>query len=218
MKFIDHILDFIYPPVCVLCGEEGKHPLCGECLSGLEPKPQTYSLRPFNVLTILPYEGSARELIHKMKFESHDRLATLLAELAIPYLQNLGERILIPVPIHPLRLRKRGFNQSEIIAKKIAKELGWKCKSLLRRTKNTDPQFNTNYEDRAENVKHAFAVTGKVESNKQYMLVDDVVTTTATLQSCAEALFDVGVSRVDTLAITNAIHSPSIIVDSDYFM
>ncbi len=159
MKLIDDILDFIYPPVCVICEKPGKHALCNDCLIQLEPKPEIYSLRLFNVLTILPYENVVRDLIHKMKFESHDRLGILLAELAAPYLQNLGERILIPVPIHPLRLRKRGFNHSEVIAKRIAKILGWKCNSrLLKRTKNTNPQFQTNLEDRAENVKNAFSL------------------------------------------------------------
>jgi len=221
MKFVSEILDYFYPPHCLICEKSGKHPLCNDCLSQLEPRPKVSSLRPFNVLTIFSYGDAIRDIIHKMKFDGHEEFGILLAELSAPYLVGLGERTLIPVPIHPFRLRTRGFNQSAVIAKRLAKLLGWKYGGkIIQRTKNTLPQLTLNLEDRAENVKDAFTPHpfAKINSNKHYMLIDDIMTTSSTLHSCASVLHKMGITLLDALAITRAGNSSTIIVDSEYFM
>ena len=221
MSLFNIILDFFYPPKCLVCDAPGKHPLCNDCLAQLEPRPSTFSLSMFNVLTILPYENAVRDLIHIGKFGGHEELWNLLAEVTAPYLQGLDKRVLIPVPIHPLRIRERGYNQSALIAKRLSRILGWEyCGRLIRRKRNSLPQFQLNYEDRAENVKHAFAPYpfANVDPKRHYMLVDDVITTSSTLQSCASVLYSMGATLVDALAVARAGDRTSIILDSEFFM
>ncbi len=175
----------------------------------------------FNVLTILPYQNAVRDLIHIGKFEGHEELWNLLAEITAPYLYGLEKRVLVPVPIHPLRIRERGFNQSAIIAKRLSRILGWEYHGrLIRRKKNSQPQFQLSYEDRAENVKYAFSPYpfAKINPRKHYMLVDDVVTTSSTLQSCGSILFSMSATLVDALAVARAGDRTSIRVDSEFFM
>jgi predicted amidophosphoribosyltransferase len=137
VNLFNAILDYFYPPRCLLCEKPGKHPLCNDCLTQFEPRPSTFSLSMFNVLTILPYQNAVRDLIHIGKFEGHEELWNLLAEITAPYLYGLEKRVLVPVPIHPLRIRERGFNQSAIIAKRLSRILGWEYHGRLIRRKKT---------------------------------------------------------------------------------
>ncbi len=220
-KVSSSLLDFLYPPVCLLCKKPGLHPLCGDCLTLLEPHPTTFSLRLFNALTILPYENTVRDIIHKIKFDSCEKLCDILSDLTYSYLVNLPKHTLVPVPIHPLRIRKRGFNQAAVIAKRLSKMLGWDyAPRLIWKTRNTRPQFELELHERAENVKDAFAPhpLAKLDPIKSYMLVDDIITTGSTLQSCAGVLQRMGASVITALAVARAGDAKTLIVDSSFFL
>ena len=96
--------------------------------------------------------------------------------------------LLMPVPLHPRRLRSRGYNQSALLAKGLSKKLGLEMdQRLLVRTRNTPPQVNASRDDRRENVQGSFRCVGPV-LGRAVILVDDVATTGSTLSACATAL------------------------------
>ena len=104
--------------------------------------------------------------------------------------------VLVPVPLHPRRLRSRGYNQSELLARALSKKLGMEMdQRLLARTRNTPPQVSASREDRRDNVQGSFRCDGRVDK-RPVILVDDVATTGSTLMACAGALKDAGAASV----------------------
>jgi len=107
----------------------------------------------------------------------------------------------IPVPLHPYKLKQRGFNQSAVIAESLSAHIQAECvTTLLKRKKNTVSQTTLSREERQENVKNAF-MTERDVTGETFLLVDDVITTGATLNSCAETLKKQGAARVDIAAL-----------------
>jgi len=150
-----------------------------------------------------------KELIHRFKYGKKIPLGKRLG-------QRLGETInddsiflksdfLIPVPLHKSRYRERGFNQSDIVAEGISKITGLSVlKNVLKRKKNTKDQTNLSREQREENVRGAFVVTEPERINgKKIILVDDVITTGATLSECAWMLKQAGAEKI--LGMTIAV-------------
>lgn len=157
------------------------------------------------------FDDYYKELIHRFKYGKKIPLGKRLA-------QRLGETIngdsdlktrnscfLIPVPLHKSRYRERGFNQSEIIAEEISKIIGLSVlKNVLKRKKNTKDQTNLSPQQREENVRGAFVVSQpEMINGKNIILVDDVITTGATLNECARMLKQAGAERI--LGITIAV-------------
>lgn len=207
MGLLDKVLDFIYPPECLVCGKPGKHPLCPTCSEDMVPDVKTMSVADFNLTTIFSYAGTSREVLHLCKFEGFDSLAVMLADVASNYIYNLKPRVLVPVPAHFFRMRQRGYNQSAIIAMHLAKKLQWVYNgTLLMRIRNTHPQFNLGIDERIGNVENSMGrhPLAKLDPKLRYMIVDDVVTTGATLKECARVLRQMGARHIDALAIFNA--------------
>jgi ComF family protein len=207
MGLVDKLVDLVYPPVCLVCGTPGHHPICSKCSEDMLPDPKTVSVTDFNLTTIYPYQGTGREVMHQFKFENYDVFASMLAEVASNYLYNMKPRVLVPVPVHFLRIRHRGFNQSAMIAWHLAKKLQWKYNGrLLIRSKNTRPQFSLDLDERIENIENAMAPYPfvKLDPKQRYMIVDDIVTTGATLRECARVLRKMGAVHIDALAIFHA--------------
>jgi len=171
--------------------------MCARCRRGLSP----HGLG----LSVGPYEGGLRLLIHELKFRGRQRVAERLAEriLQVPGCSSVLSRdaVLVPVPLHPRRRRERGFNQSELLAHAIGRRAGLRvaAETLVRRT-DTAPQTGLSRAGRRSNVAGAFAVRhrGSV-SGRVTVLVDDVVTTGATARACAKALKAAGAAEVRLL-------------------
>jgi ComF family protein len=162
------------------------------------------------------FDDYYRELIHRFKYGKKIPLGRRLG-------QRLGETIdddsiflksdlktqnscfLIPVTLHKSRYRERGFNQSEIVAEEISKATGLPfLKDMLKRKKNTKDQTNLSFQQREENVRGAFVVTEPGMINgKKIILVDDVITTGATLSECARMLKQAGAEKI--LGMTIAV-------------
>ncbi|MBP7732824.1 MAG: ComF family protein [Caldisericia bacterium] len=207
MGWADSIIDFIYPPVCLRCGKPGKHPLCANCSQDMVPDVKSTAVSNFNLTTIYPYHGTGRDVMHLFKFDGYDCFARPLAEVASNYIFNMQPRVLVPVPVHFLRIRQRGFNQSAMIGWHIAKLLGWKCNGrLVRRARNTKPQFNLDIDERMSNIENSMAPYpfAKINPKQRYMIIDDIVTTGATLAECARVLRKMGAVHIDALAIFHA--------------
>lgn len=151
--------------------------------------------------------GTTRELIHRLKYNRERRLAELLGQwLAEGFrderLMDFHPNLLVPVPLHALRRREREFNQSELIARSASKRLGIPCREILVRQRHTDTQTQFDRRHRMENLRDAFKLRKNVRVNEQrIVLVDDVLTTGATLDECARVLVEHGATRVCAITV-----------------
>ena len=150
------------------------------------------------------YEGPAEAAIHRFKYEGWRRLAAPLAQLVAERLvvEGLGARCVVPVPLHRERLRQRGFNQADLLARELRRRLViFEPGGKLVRTRPTPPQVGHDRLRRFENVRDAFEWHGPDLSGEAMLLIDDVATTGATLDSCAKALHDAGSGAVTGVSV-----------------
>ena len=134
-----------------------------------------------------------------LKFGKKLLYTRLFAELMLPYLDQIENKyVLMPVPLHKSRLRKRGYNQAYEIAKELSKATGRKIDTSLTRNKKTEMQAQLKFKQRAENVRNAFEVKKELK-NKNILLIDDVMTTGSTLKECAKTLLKSGAIDVKVL-------------------
>ena len=215
-------LDFVFPIHCAGCGREGGV-ICGQCVDGLDKVTQPYCRvcaapgvnglchwcsqypRGFDSLrSPFRFEGAVRDAIHRLKYKGERAAAGPLAELMAEYLGRNPAPVdaLIPAPLHPLRLRSRGYNQSALLAREIGKRLNLPVREdLLVRVRNPRPQVETqSQQERRSNVagnfEHRADATGLTA-----LLIDDVATTGSTLSECSTALKSAGASRVHALTL-----------------
>lgn len=200
-------------PLCGCCGvpfasaraAEFATPLCFEC----QREERSFDLaRSYGL-----YTGALRTLILQLKFRRRARLGKRLGERLSPLWESLEVRdaLLVPVPLHPSRQRQRGFNQAELLAQGLARALrgvGREApveKRCLRRTRPTPPQTGLSLAARRENVRGVFAVERPARvRDRAVTLIDDVMTTGATLSACAAALKQAGASHVWALTLARA--------------
>ncbi len=149
-------------------------------------------------------QGLVRDAVHRFKYGNLRAAAPELGELLAGYLaaHPIAGDVLAPVPLHPRRLRSRGYNQSELLAVELGKLTGLPVeKGLLERRKNTPPQVKAvSRDDRVENVRDSFVCVGDAAGLK-VILVDDVSTTGSTMSACAGVLKDGGAVSVWGLAL-----------------
>jgi ComF family protein len=155
-----------------------------------------------------PYDGPAGEAVRLLKFGGKMRMAPLLAEAIRPLAAALKGHYrldaLVPVPLHPRRLRERRFNQAEKIASLVASATGLDFRRRdLARTKYTRPQVELSGEERLVNVCGAFAAREDF-SGTRVLLLDDVITTGATVRECAAVLRNAGADGAVALAVAGA--------------
>ncbi|VAW49867.1 Competence protein F homolog, phosphoribosyltransferase domain; protein YhgH required for utilization of DNA as sole source of carbon and energy, partial [hydrothermal vent metagenome] len=160
----------------------GEKNLCGACLT----QPPAFCRTQVGFY----FEGALSELVYGLKYHQKPEYARLLAEMTVEYFDLSGVEALVPVPLHPLRRRDRGYNQAELIAKELGKLLAIPVISNgVQRIKNTPSQTHLTAKQRHENLGRAFEVERECfESLSHIALVDDVITTGATMQRLAEML------------------------------
>lgn len=149
------------------------------------------------------YGGASADLLHRYKYEHRPHyakpLGRLLAELPLPEAD-----VVTHVPLHSSRRRQRTYDQALYLAQALAHQRGVSCEPLLKRVRATGRQVGRSRDDRRRNMDGAFAVTGEVR-RRSVWLVDDVVTTGATAEACAQALVDAGVQRVHLVCVARAV-------------
>jgi ComF family protein len=151
------------------------------------------------------YRDGLERVLHAFKFERHDFLATPLAHLMRDTLRERDFDAVVPVPMHPKKRRKRGYNQAELLAVALAESIAKRADaSLLTKTVERETQSTLARAERASNVRNTFAAAGRVEG-RSILLVDDVCTTGETLRACARALLDAGASRVSAITVAKAV-------------
>jgi ComF family protein len=160
---------------------------CGECLKEMPPYAEARCVGP--------YTGTLRDAIHLLKFRHVKRLARPLGEL-LSGLSLPSADLAVPVPLSLKSLRERGFNQTLLIARPVAKRQRLPLKQgLLFKKKETPPQSTLSRSARLRNLRGSFAVRGAL-SGERVLLVDDVITTGATVSECTRALLRAGASEV----------------------
>ncbi len=217
------VLDLLFPPRCVSCRRRGAWfcarcrreivelapPLCERCGQSI-PSGRLCSLcrrRPLQIDAIRSVgylEGGLREAIHAFKYRGVRALAQPLGDMLVEgHRQHAVQAdLIIPVPLHAARHTQRGFNQSLLLAERLARQTGTPVNAIdLQRVRDTRSQVGLNVCDRYANVADAFAWQGAPLRGRRVLLIDDVCTTGATMQACAVALRAAGAATVWGLTV-----------------
>lgn len=203
-------LDLVFPPTCVGCGRVGTL-ICPDCQAALSSGPIILDSPPPPLLAVGAlgaFAGIIQSAVHALKYDCVTDLAAPLGGLLAALLRQAAwpQAILVPVPLHPRRLRQRGFNQAALLSRAIGRELGWPCdEGLLRRARETASQVGLDHRGRQANVRDAFEVADPASiQGASFILVDDVYTTGATLHECAACLAEQGASAVRAVVVGRA--------------
>lgn len=210
-KEIENIL---FPPCCLLCGKLNCSIWCKECKKELyekamlkiEMKDSSYYFEKH--MYLFQYEGKIRNLILEYKFKDKSYLYKIFSEIIIKNEKICGilkkYDIIMPVPIHAKRKKQRGYNQSELIAKQIAKtqqNLQYENK-VLQKIKYTVPQSSLKKEQRKQNVQNVYKLINQEKiKNKKIILLDDIYTTGSTANACAKLLKENGAKEIMVVTI-----------------
>jgi len=220
-------VDLIFPQYCLACLgylEKGEVHLCTTCHYSL-PKTDAQGLQSsilaqkfwgkVDIIHALAYlkftkEGRVQRLLHQLKYSGHQEIGELLGRWYGYDLKESGYTkefdLIVPVPLHKSKLKKRGYNQSDCVAKGLSEGLGvpWSADILVRAVA-TETQTKKKRLERWANVDNIFVINDtETVQQKHILLVDDVITTGATLEACAHQLYESGSKAVSIAAIAMA--------------
>lgn len=211
----DKLLGLLFPDRCASCGQVGSL-FCEACRAQLRPYPAgspaatgTHDLAALldAASVAFVFEGPLRAAVHCFKYKRVRRMAGPLGDLLAAHLQThpLPADALIPVPLHRNRQRERGFNQSEVLAQRLAPTSGLPLLTNgLIRCRDTQRQARLDLHGRQENLRDAFVWQGSVPPPERILLLDDVLTTGATISACTRALRAAGAREVRVLALARS--------------
>ncbi len=225
-KSVENLLQIIYPPICLNCETIIRqftpiNKICSNCLSSCQAVPSQFlqtqvldRLQPCHIdklFVVVEFNPTIQSIIHHIKYQKMNRLAVDTANWAIK--NFLIDKFvfkngwIIPIPLHPVREKERGYNQSTYIAKGFFTEIpSYIHTGLLFRTRQTKSQTELYREERQQNVAGAFRLKNEGEIiGKEVILVDDVITTGATMNECARVLKDNGVKNVYGLGLATPV-------------
>jgi competence protein ComFC len=217
----NRIIDFIYPPYCGVCRkplpESDGTDVCGACIRQIKrhPKPDCRAAKSsFSAASsVCLYEGALKDLIHLFKYKNKRSLAGLFARYMIDFVKDEaafseGIDMVTFVPLHIKRRRERDFNQSEALGRLIAEELNVPAAECLEKIKQTASQNELSRRERLNNLKGAFRVrrrSAELLQGRTLLLIDDVMTTGATLDECSRTLLEAGAAEVRCLTLARGI-------------
>jgi competence protein ComFC len=225
-------LDWLFPPECGGCGRKGCR-WCQDCQSSVEilgsqvcpvcGEPQKSSQTCQNCLQIPPaykslrswaaFKGPLRKALHHLKYRRDLALGDSLSGALIHYFVDLkwGVDLIVPVPLGKERLKERGYNQAALLARPIAlsQNIRYSSKALLR-VKDIRSQVGLNITQRRQNVSGAFWANPEFVRGRSVLIVDDVTTTGATVDACAEAVKEAGATDIFAMTLARAVLGNSI--------
>ena len=220
------LLDLVLPPSCAGCGRYGAAicPACRDSLRPLGSAADAFLASDPSVVVgdalilataAFAHRDAAQRVLRRLKYGGGRRLAGVLAELALPALNRLltnsGPVVLVPVPLHRSRQRDRGYNQAELIAVELARHTGLRVWPALVRRRATQRQHSLDRATRLRNLSQAMAMSAERPpasvqgATPTVLLVDDILTTGATLEACAVILRAAGVPAVYGFAVVREV-------------
>jgi ComF family protein len=229
--FIDAFLSLIFPPRCEVCTELQMPVICDNCLTRFKviiPPYCDICAKPLDPLATggnicadckseQPafqhcrcagyYHSELRHAIHLMKYEGIRAIAPELARFTANNIDitNLSIDLILPVPLHPERLRMRGFNQAGLIADELGKLFNINVEhTILNRVVNTTPQMKLPAKERKQNIRGAFQAENSIHG-KNICIIDDVFTTGSTLNECAVTAMKAGAKSVSVITVARAV-------------
>lgn len=232
LKIKEMLLDLIFPAVCLHCGTELMETektsrICHKCLGEIRINSTLFCARcrarlpdnrkichrdtQYMLAAAVNYDGPIKDIVHQLKYRRWTSLADVIRPILNEYIGkidlSLENSVIIPIPLHPERLKERGFNQSEIIGSIISEISGIPMRDdLLIRSRKTKAQAELkNFQERSENMTGAFsAINSDALKNKNVILVDDVYTSGSTMDDAARALRESGAKKILAFAFTKA--------------
>ncbi len=223
------LLDTTFPARCVACNKEGSFicsacrqttrlisdkvcQLCGEPIAYGGPLCTNCEREPLGIggiRSVYYYEGAVKDAITQLKFHNLKSVAPFLANAMFDFMRShlYDAEVIIPVPSHAKRLRERGYNQAELLAKALASllDLPTDVKALRRKSLVRPQSSSSSREERRMNVAESFICSGDSIAGKCVLLVDDVCTTGYTLEACARELRNAGASEVRALTVAREV-------------
>jgi ComF family protein len=213
------LLDFFYPPVCLSCNQllpDGRDPVCEQCWNSIrrvdrelelyqETRGKLLASKQIDDLVasfVFEKEGSFQHIAHALKYSGVQSLGIELGRRLGTVINDWGLRAdyLVPIPLHKRKLRERGYNQAELIARGVSAATKIPVRAgLVARKRFTQTQTALSLEDRQKNVKDAFELRASDSSeikDKTFVLIDDVITTGATIEACGRELRQAGASCI----------------------
>ncbi len=201
-------LDLLFPPHCVACGRVGSF-LCPRCLCRLRPAAPR-SLSAFDDVRVRAgYGEPISTAIQALKYDHQTRMAEVLGKLLA---ETVAEArwpidVVCAVPLHPKRLRERGYNQAALLAGVVAQVQRWSfVPQAVSRVRETASQVHLNAQERQANMVAAFAADPRLVAGQRVLVIDDVLTTGATLSACAEALRAAGAAHLYGAAVAGSVY------------
>lgn len=211
---MERLLGLLFPNRCFLCGKliPAGEVCCETCRKQLPPKPFQRKLAlpgagaaGVSVLSPLSYEGRVRKALFRFKFRGKKGLAKPMGALMAGAASRTGGKFTAVtwVAMTAKKRRKRGYDQSELLARAVAEELGLPCLPLLQKVRENQVQHQLSGRERRKNVKGAYLALPEA-AGQALLLVDDIVTTGATLGECAKELYRAGAAEVTGLCAADA--------------
>jgi len=205
-------LSLFFTPLCLVCDrrlEDPKAVVCEECWNKLQPIPPEKSDRKDflenldEIISVFVFDELFQKIVHALKYQGKRSIGVELGIRMSAFLQleniDKSSTILTPIPLHPIKMRERGYNQSDLISTGMRKVLGIPVNTgILRRIKNTQTQTQLNANERKENMDAAFGI-GKCfdkDGIATVILVDDVFTTGSTMNAAAKVLRENGIGKI----------------------
>ncbi len=208
IEFLLKIAGLLYKKRCYFCGKSGDNSvMCKNCYEKTEflPYKKFKTVNNVDVYCAAVYKNDIKKLIRGLKYHNQRELAYFQAKIMYDYWKNLRisekEFLLVPVPLFPKREKHRKYNHMVLVAKEFEKLTQDKCRTeehLIKRIKNTKPQYKLTRKEREENLKNAFeTVAGfEVYKNKSILIIDDIFTTGVTLKEMIKTLQNNGFGNI----------------------
>jgi len=230
-RVISAVEDLVFPPICAGCRERGSwlcdacrrelkivaRPICARCGQPTDEDCDACSLcgnwpsKIGAVRAAFAFGGPLRDAIHRYKYQSEYARASSLSELLVEAIErsefdtHLPWDLISCVPLHARRRRQRGFDQSRLLAQGLADRVGLPYTSDLVRSVNTPSQVGRSAVERQQNVRDAFEWKGRRLDGTKILIIDDVITTGATMIAASLPLIHAGADRVDGLAVAREL-------------
>jgi len=208
--FLSNLLDYFFYKRCYLCSRKAdKNLLCGKCFKTLCSKgyKRQKLVKGIEIEGYFTYQDEIQQLIRAIKYHNKIALAGDIAEILYKFLVEQGfsgeDIVLIPVPLHPKRQKKRKYNHIEAICEEFSKLSSCKTNiDLIKRVKNTRVQYKLSPQERRANIKDAFKVFPEFYSGKKLIIVDDICTTGVTIEELIKELKKNNIHNVAGLVIS----------------